>query len=91
MVKAIEATSGKIVWEFKEQGSSNASILTTSTNLLFTGTRDGWFYALNSTTGELLYRFQTGGQIHGGVVTFLVDGKQHIAVASGMGLFVFAI
>jgi outer membrane protein assembly factor BamB len=79
------------VWEFKEQGSSNAAILTTSTNLLFTGTRDGWFYALDSSNGKPLYRFQTGGMIHGGPVTYVVDGKQHIAVACGMGLFVFAL
>jgi alcohol dehydrogenase (cytochrome c) len=91
IVKAIEATTGKIVWEFKEQGSSNAAILTTSSNLLFTGTRDGWFYALDSSNGKPLYRFQTGGMIHGGPVTYLVDGKQHIAVACGMGLFVFSL
>jgi alcohol dehydrogenase (cytochrome c) len=90
-VKAIEATTGLVKWEFKEQMSSNASILTTATDVLFTGTRDGWFYALDATNGKPLYRFQTGGQIHGGVVTFLVDGKQHVAVASGTGLFAFAL
>jgi hypothetical protein len=37
------------------------------------------------------YRFQTGGQIHGGPVTFLVDGKQHLAFAAGMGLVVFGL
>jgi alcohol dehydrogenase (cytochrome c) len=90
VVKAIEATTGTIKWEFKEQGSSNTAILTTSTGLLFTGTRDGMFYCLDDAKGEPLWRFQTGGPIHGGPVTFLVDGKQHVAVAAGTGLFVFA-
>jgi alcohol dehydrogenase (cytochrome c) len=80
-----------VKWEFKEQTSSNAAILTTSTGLLFSGTRDGYFYALNDTTGEPLWRFQTGGQINGGVVTFLLDGKQHLAVACGGALFVFGL
>jgi len=91
VVKAIDATTGKIRWEFKEQGSSNTAILATSTGLLFTGTRDGWFYALSDDKGEPLWKFQTGGPIHGGPVTFLIDGTQHVAVAAGSGLFVFAL
>ncbi|HEY7087049.1 MAG TPA: PQQ-dependent dehydrogenase, methanol/ethanol family, partial [Tepidisphaeraceae bacterium] len=91
MVKAIEATTGKIQWEFKEQMSSNAAILTTASDLLFTGTRDGYFYALDAVKGQPLWRFQTGGPIHGGPVTFLVDGKQHVAIAAGAGLFVFSL
>jgi outer membrane protein assembly factor BamB len=57
----------------------------------FTGTRAGWFYALSDDKGEPLWKFQTGGPIHGGPVTFLIDGKQHVAVAAGSGLFVFAL
>lgn len=90
-VKAIDPITGKVQWEFKEQTSSNAGILTTATGLLFTGTRDGYFYVLDSATSKLLWRFQTGGPIHGGPVTFLVDGKQHVAVAAGQGLFVFSL
>jgi alcohol dehydrogenase (cytochrome c) len=91
VVKAIEATTGKVRWEFEEQTSSNCAILTTSTGLLFSGTRDGYFYALDDETGKPLWRFQTGGPIHGGPVTFLLDGRQHVAVAAGAGLFVFAL
>jgi alcohol dehydrogenase (cytochrome c) len=91
VVKAIEPTTGKIRWEFKEQTSSNAAILTTGSGLLFTGTRDGYFYALDAASGKPLWRFQTGGAIHGGPVTYLVEGKQHIAVAAGGGLFDFAL
>jgi alcohol dehydrogenase (cytochrome c) len=90
-VKAIEATTGKVKWEFKEQTSSNSGLLTTATGLLFAGTRDGYFYALDASTGKPLWHFQTGGEIHGGPVTFLVDGKQYVAIAAGSGLFTFAL
>jgi alcohol dehydrogenase (cytochrome c) len=91
VVKAIEATTGIVRWEFQEQTSSNCAILTTAAGLLFSGTRDGYFYALDDATGKPLWRFQTGGPIHGGPVTFLSAGKQHVAVAAGAGLFVFAL
>ena len=90
-IKAIEATTGKVKWEFKEELPSNSGILTTAGGLLFAGTHDGYFYALNASTGDVLWNFQTGGQIHGGVVTFLVEGKQYVAVAAGGGLFTFAL
>ena len=90
-VKAIEATTGKVKWEFKEQMWSNAAILTTANGLLFSGAHDGNFYALDAASGKPLWRFQTGGEIHGGPVTFLVDGKQYVAVTAGGGLFTFAL
>src|SRR5688572_3609054 len=54
VVKAIEATTGVTKWEFKEQTSSNTAMLTTATGLLFTGTRDGYVYVLDDTTGKPL-------------------------------------
>jgi len=90
-VKAIDVTTGKVKWEFREQTSSNAGILTTASGLLFSGTRDGYCFALNAATGDVLWRFQTGGSIHGGVITYLVDGKQYVAAAAGQALFVFGL
>jgi len=90
-VKAIEATTGNVKWEFKEQMSSNSGLLTTATGLLFTGTRDGYFYVLDAVTGKSLWSFQTGGAINGSPVTYLVDGKQYVAIAAGAGLFTFAL
>jgi alcohol dehydrogenase (cytochrome c) len=91
VVKAIEAATGAVKWEFREQVSSNAAILTTASGLLFTGTFDGYFYALDAVKGQPLWKFQTGGSIHGGPVTFLVNGKQYVAIAAGVGLFTFAL
>jgi alcohol dehydrogenase (cytochrome c) len=90
-LKAIEATTGTVKWEFKEQSSCDAGILATTTGLVFSGTSDGYVYALNAATGDPLWRFQTGGIILGPPVTFLVDGKQYLAIAAGSALFTFAL
>jgi alcohol dehydrogenase (cytochrome c) len=91
VVKAIEATTGTVKWEFREQASSNAAILTTGSGLVFTGTADGYFYALDAIKGKPLWQFQTGASIQGGPVTFLVNGKQYVGIAAGSGLFAFAL
>jgi alcohol dehydrogenase (cytochrome c) len=43
----------------------------------------GDFLALDARTGEVLYRFNTGGPMIGGVLTYSVNGKQYIAATSG--------
>jgi alcohol dehydrogenase (cytochrome c) len=90
-IKAIEATTGDVKWEFKEQMSSYSGLLTTASGLVFSGTHDGYLYALDAKTGKSLWHFQTGGIIHGAPVTYLVDGKQYIAIAAGAGLFTFGL
>ncbi|HLX70812.1 MAG TPA: PQQ-dependent dehydrogenase, methanol/ethanol family [Verrucomicrobiae bacterium] len=91
VVKAIEATTGTVKWEFREVAQSNAAMLSTGSGLVFTGTYDGYFYALDAVKGKPLWQFQTGASIQGGPVTFLVNGKQYVAVAAGGGLFAFAL
>jgi alcohol dehydrogenase (cytochrome c) len=68
-----------------------AGVLTTASDLLFSGGRDGNFYALNARTGELLWRISLGGQINSGPMSYSVNGKQYITVAAGTSLFAFAV
>ena len=49
------------------------------------------FFGIETNDRTTLQFATTGGQINGGPVTFFVDGKQHVAVAAGNGLFVFAL
>jgi glucose dehydrogenase len=51
--------------------------------VVFTGTPSGLFWALSATTGDILYEFNTGGAIGGGISTYAVDGRQYVAVTSG--------
>jgi len=90
-IKALEAETGKLRWEFKLHAPSSAGVLSTAGGLVFTGTREGWFFALDASTGKPLWRFQTGGEIGANPVSFLVDQKQHVAIAAGQALFVFAL
>lgn len=91
VVKALEATTGKQKWEFRIQSYAHAPILSTAGNLVISGTAEGQVYALDAKTGKLLWQFMIGSTVYGGPVTYLVDGKQQIAVSSGAGLFVFSL
>ena len=59
------------------------AVTTTAGNVVFTGELTGDFLALDARTGDVLYRFNTGGPIGGGVVTYLAGGRQYVAVSSG--------
>jgi len=50
---------------------------------LFTGDLDGNLLAFDARNGDELYRFNTGGPIAGGIVTYERKGKQYVAVATG--------
>jgi alcohol dehydrogenase (cytochrome c) len=60
-----------------------AGVTTTAGNVLFTGELGGDFLALDARSGAVLYRFNTGGPMGGGIVTYAVNGKQYVAAASG--------
>ena len=66
-------------------------MLTTKSDLLFTGGREGHFHALDAWTGELLWKASLGGQIVMAPITFMVDGKQYVSVISGHALVTFAL
>jgi alcohol dehydrogenase (cytochrome c) len=89
-VKALEAATGKLRWEFKYPVRPTGGLLSTAGGLVFGGNHDGYFFALDAASGEPLWRFPTGGAIDANPVSFLVDGKQHVAIASAQCLFVFS-
>ena len=60
-----------------------AAVTTTAGNVVFTGELTGDFVTLDARTGAELYRFNTGGPMGGGVVTYAAGGRQYVAVASG--------
>jgi alcohol dehydrogenase (cytochrome c) len=91
VVKAIDATTGVVRWHFDLYAPAYSGVLSTAGGLVFGGTREGNFFALDAETGQPLWRFQTGAPIAADPVSFLVDGRQHIALAAGQAIFVFAI
>ena len=60
--------------------------MATAGDVVFYGTMDGWFKALDARSGKELWRFKTGSGIIGQPVTYLgPDGKQYVAVLAGVG------
>ncbi len=69
---------------------NTSGILTTASDLLFVGGREGNFQALDARSGALLWKVNLGGEIIAGPMSYQVDGKQYVAIASGNGFFAFA-
>ena len=90
-VKAIDPNTGEKKWEFKMVDFTESGILTTASDLLFAGGREGNFYALNARTGDMLWKVNLGGNILNGPITYAVDGKQYIAVAAEGALYAFTL
>jgi alcohol dehydrogenase (cytochrome c) len=86
-LRAIDPVTGERKWEFLMPNPSRAGILTTASNLLFSGDGDGNLLALDSRTGKLLWRYQMGSNLHGtSPITYMLDGRQHLLVPSGTTL-----
>ena len=90
-VVAVDALTGDRQWSFEMTDVISSGILTTASDLLFTGARSGYFQALDARTGDLLWRAALGGQIVNGPMTYEVGGKQYVAVIAGSSLSTFAL
>lgn len=82
---AWDATTGKIKWSLPEPFSVWSGALATAGDVVFYGTLEGYLKAVDAETGKELYRFKTPSGIIGNVNTYEYDGKQYIAVLSGVG------
>ena len=78
-----DARDGSVRWRYRSERPMLAALTTTSGGLVFTGEVTGAFVAFDADSGEVLYRFNTGGPIGGGVVTYAVNGRRYVATTSG--------
>jgi alcohol dehydrogenase (cytochrome c) len=90
-VLALDATTGELRWRFPMTDVTDSGILTTASDLLFTGGREGYFHAIDAKTGTLLWKASLGSQIVNGPITYEVDGKQYVATIAGLSLCVFGL
>jgi alcohol dehydrogenase (cytochrome c) len=90
-VRAIDPQTGQKKWEFKLSDVIDSGILTTDSNLLFTGSREGYFFALDARDGRMLWKAPVGGPVFSGPMTYSLGGKQYVAVSAGSALFVYAL
>lgn len=90
-VVAMDPDTGRPRWKFEQYDVSDSGMLTTASDLLFTGGREGHLHALDAWTGEELWKASLGGQIVMAPVTYMVDGVQYVSVISGHALATFAL
>jgi PQQ-dependent dehydrogenase (methanol/ethanol family) len=89
---AWDPVTAKTVWSVKETFPAWSGALVTTGDVVFYGTMDGWFKALDARTGKLLWQFKVGSGIIAQPVTYKgPDGKQYVAVLSGVGGWAGAI
>jgi PQQ-dependent dehydrogenase (methanol/ethanol family) len=83
---AWDPVAGKKVWGIKEELSAWGGALSTGGDVVFYGTMEGWLKAVDAKTGDVLWKFKTPSGIIGNPMTYVgPDGKQYIAVLSGVG------
>jgi len=80
---AIDPRTGKMKWRFKSSTPMYAALTPTAGGVLLTGDLNGDLMVLDANSGAVIYRFNTGGPLAGGVITYERNCKQYVAVASG--------
>jgi alcohol dehydrogenase (cytochrome c) len=89
---AWDPVSAKAVWTVKEMFPAWSGAMVTAGDVVFYGTMDGWFRALDAKTGAKLWEFKAGSGIISQPITYKgPDGKQYVAVLSGVGGWAGAI
>jgi alcohol dehydrogenase (cytochrome c) len=90
-VRALDALTGERRWEHRLLSPLWAGVMATAGGLVFGSTNEGNVYALDAATGEHRWDFQAGGACTANPVSFLLDGRQAVAVACGQAVFVFGL
>jgi alcohol dehydrogenase (cytochrome c) len=90
-LRALNPLTGDLVWEIEVHSPPWAGLMSTAGGLVFSGTMEGDFFAADAFTGDVLWRFQTGGSIYANPITYTSEGRQFITIAAGSALFNFAL
>src|SRR5205085_11173561 len=91
-LRAIDPATGERRWEFPYPTPSMAGVLSTASGVVFAGDNEGNFMAFDARSGKNLWRYSTGTGIWGAAaMTHMLDGRQHVVIASGATLLSFAL
>ncbi len=87
MLEAWDLKTQKVVWSIKDKlFPVYSGVLATGGDVVFYGTLEGWFRAVDARTGQILWQFKTPSGIIGDPITYLgPDGRQYVAIYSGIG------
>jgi alcohol dehydrogenase (cytochrome c) len=90
-IQAFDPKSGELKWQFKMADVTDSGILSTATDLVFAGGREGYFFALDARSGAQLWKANVGGQVSAGPMSYSVGNRQYVAIAAGSALFVYGL
>jgi alcohol dehydrogenase (cytochrome c) len=85
-IRALNPKTGDKVWEYKLHTKPWAGVLSTAGKVVFGGSDEGYFFALDAETGKERWRQNLGGILRANPVTFLSRGKQMVAIAAGSSI-----
>ena len=90
-VRALNPMTGEKVWDYKLHTKPWSGVMSTAGGLVFGGSMEGHFYALDDRNGKELWRVQLGGEMATAPITYSVNGKQMVTMSAGSGVFTFAL
>jgi len=90
-ILALDPKTGDKKWEFAMNDITDAGVLTTASDLLFSGGREGFFFALDARTGALLWKAPVGGIVQAAPMSYAIGRRQYVAIAAGNSLYSYAL
>jgi alcohol dehydrogenase (cytochrome c) len=91
-LRALDARTGEMKWEFRFPTSSLAGVMSTASGLVFAGNQEGEFNAFDARGGKRLWSYRTGSPIWGAAaMTYMLDGRQYVLIESGTTIMAFAL
>ncbi|MDD9889470.1 MAG: PQQ-binding-like beta-propeller repeat protein [Gammaproteobacteria bacterium] len=87
LVKAVDLSTREVMWTTRQFGPPASGHLTTDTGLLFRGTIDRLFQAVDQDNGDVLWEQRLDNSPTSYPITYRVDGKQYVAVATNAGSY----
>jgi alcohol dehydrogenase (cytochrome c) len=91
-LRALDPTTGERRWEFRYPTPTFAGVLSTASGVVFAGDNEGNFSAFDATNGKPLWHYPTGANLWGSApMTYALDGRQFVLVATGATLVAFAL
>ncbi len=90
-IKALDPVSGVVRWSFPLHSPPWAGLLSTAGGLVFGGSNEGVFFALDAGSGTPLWHFQMGAMANANPMAFALEGREYVAMAAGTTLQVFSL
>ena len=92
-IRALDIQTGRTVWSYAQSGEARtfSGVLSTDGDVVFFGENSGAFAALDAHSGEPIWHRQINQEWRASPMTYMVGGRQYVAIASGLGFWAFAL